>query len=262
MNDIDLSKWRLYTRLNTNSWWYIPKRAKHSQHKGDYHGNFVPQIPEQLIERYSKRGDLVLDTFCGSGTSLIECKIQGREGIGWDINADAIDLAQSRIDATDGPGSGVVQSQDCLCFGAVGKSRREVEKLYKGKVQLSFMHPPYHDIIEYNPGVKECLSQCSMDDFLAKMDRLADIISVLTKPKGYAILVIGDKYEKGEWVTLGFDCAEVFKKYFKLKAVVVKNMAGNERFRGSKANLWRYRHLRNGSFEFGHEYVFIFRKGS
>jgi DNA modification methylase len=47
---------------------------------------FIPQIPLNLIESYSMKGETVLDPFSGSGTTLVECKLTGRNGIGVDIN--------------------------------------------------------------------------------------------------------------------------------------------------------------------------------
>ena len=44
-----------------------------------------------------KENDIVLDPFCGSGTSMIECKLLNRKGIGIDVNVEALKLAQSRI---------------------------------------------------------------------------------------------------------------------------------------------------------------------
>ena len=38
-----------------------------------------------LLERYTKKGDRVLDPMCGSGTTLDVCKDMGREGVGFDL---------------------------------------------------------------------------------------------------------------------------------------------------------------------------------
>ena len=40
-----------------------------------YPCKFVPQIPKQIISKYSKEGDLILDPFCGSGTTLTEASL-------------------------------------------------------------------------------------------------------------------------------------------------------------------------------------------
>lgn len=51
-----------------------------------YTAKFIPQIPRFFIEKYSKKGDTILDPFVGSGTTLLEAKITGRNSFGVDIN--------------------------------------------------------------------------------------------------------------------------------------------------------------------------------
>src|SRR2546425_752128 len=68
VSDLDPARWREYTDITTDSLWLIPERDKSGAHLGDYHGNFVPQIPYQAMRRFTRQGDVVLDGFLGSGT--------------------------------------------------------------------------------------------------------------------------------------------------------------------------------------------------
>lgn len=81
-NDIDINQWKAYDEIITDSLWLIGSRDKSGAHTAELHGNFIPQIPHQAMLRYTKRGEIVLDTFLGNGTTLIECKRLGRNGIG------------------------------------------------------------------------------------------------------------------------------------------------------------------------------------
>ncbi|MCG3255677.1 MAG: site-specific DNA-methyltransferase, partial [Candidatus Heimdallarchaeota archaeon] len=83
--------------LEATTIWSFPNRGKWATHKGDYRGNFAPQIPRNVIERYSKQGDLVLDPMVGSGTTIIEAKLTGRNSIGIDINKKPLEIAKERI---------------------------------------------------------------------------------------------------------------------------------------------------------------------
>ncbi len=56
----------------------------HAYHS--YPAKFIPQLARRLIEEFSKPGDLVLDPFMGSGTTLVEAKLSGRPSAGVDIN--------------------------------------------------------------------------------------------------------------------------------------------------------------------------------
>ena len=57
----------------------------------------------RLIEFLTDPGDTVLDPFCGTGTTLVACKMSGRNGIGVDIEPKYVEIARRRIDATTGP---------------------------------------------------------------------------------------------------------------------------------------------------------------
>ena len=54
-------------------------------------------MARNIILRYSKQGDLILDQMCGSGTTLIEAKLLGRNAIGIDINEEAIMITRDRL---------------------------------------------------------------------------------------------------------------------------------------------------------------------
>lgn len=65
----------------------------HSIHP--YPAKFIPQIPSRIIEEFSNERHTVLDPFSGSGTTLLEAKIKGRNSIGFDINP--IGVLTSRV---------------------------------------------------------------------------------------------------------------------------------------------------------------------
>jgi site-specific DNA-methyltransferase (adenine-specific) len=60
---------------------------------------FPRELPRRCIKLFSFVGDTVLDPFMGSGTTLIECALNKRNGIGFDISQEYCDLAQKRLNA-------------------------------------------------------------------------------------------------------------------------------------------------------------------
>ena len=77
----------------------------------------------------------------------------------------------------------------------------------------------------------------------------------------FACLIIGDKYANSQHIPLGFECmARMNKLGFITKAIIIKDIQGNERAKGKTANLWRYRALAGGFYIFRHEYVMVFQK--
>lgn len=255
-------KWRNYSHLNTESLWIIPKRDNSGTHKGDYHGNFVPQVPRDLMQRFTEEGDWVLDVFAGSGTTLIEAKTLGRNALGFDVSEEARKITADRVSRTksDFQVNVSVEDRDAADVSSYSDLHE--------KFQLAIVHPPYMDIVKFseNPlcvanrvftgkGFSHDLSR-----FEELMSRVSLYLGDAIKPGGHIAVVIGDMYKDGEWINLGFKTWESFSSEFCLKATVIKNMEGNEKAKGIRKNLWRYRHLRNGTYEFKHEYIFIGKK--
>jgi len=94
INDINLNRWKEYDDLRTDSLWIIDKRDSTGVHTAGYWGNFIPQIPNQMLKRYTKKGDWVLDTFAGCGTTLIESQRLGRNGIGIELQENVAQKAR------------------------------------------------------------------------------------------------------------------------------------------------------------------------
>ena len=63
------------------------ERTKHVHRLHPYLGKFVPQLVEVFLRRHFRPGDLVLDPFAGSGTTLVEASVFGADSVGVDISA-------------------------------------------------------------------------------------------------------------------------------------------------------------------------------
>src|SRR5262249_24242990 len=82
----------LYATLDLDLSWSeaeLPERerTKHVHRLHPYHGKFIPQLVEVLIDRYLGPGDHVLDPFAGSGTTLVQALESGLDATGADIAA-------------------------------------------------------------------------------------------------------------------------------------------------------------------------------
>jgi hypothetical protein len=75
--------------MECTSVWSFPRRGKWATHKSDWRGNWSPEVVRNLIQRYSKEGDTLLDPMVGGGTTAIEAKILNRNLICSDINKEA-----------------------------------------------------------------------------------------------------------------------------------------------------------------------------
>lgn len=256
-NDLDMSKWKEYGDIKTDSLWIIEKRDKSGAHSGHYHGNFVPQIPKQLFSRYTKKGDWILDPFMGSGTSLIEAQRMGRNSIGIELQSEIAREAYDRIITENNINTTtkVIVSDSQIC-----NLNEVLQSVGINKVQFVIMHPPYWDIIKFSDKPND-LSNCkSIEDFLKSFGKVVDnTIDFLEKNRYFAI-VMGDKYANSQIVPLGFYCMNLMlEKGFILKATIIKNF-DETKGKSNKQGIWRYRALASDFYIFKHEYIFIFKK--
>lgn len=73
--------------------------ASHNFHS--FPAKFPPQLPHKFIKSLTASGDLVLDPMMGSGTTVLEAFLMGRQGIGFDIDPLALMLTKTKITPLD-----------------------------------------------------------------------------------------------------------------------------------------------------------------
>jgi DNA modification methylase len=197
--------------------WSFPERGSWATHRGDYRGNWAPQIPRALILKYTEPGDTVLDPMVGSGTTCIEAVLLGRNCIAVDINYNAVILTHHRLyylvkALREGRASGIL---NYVGNGAVSNAvnawyrvyhgdARNLDKIPNNSIDLVATHPPYFNIIRYGErGVEGDLSRAgSLEEYLAMMRQVAKEIYRVLKPGGVLGILVGDTRVKKHYVPI------------------------------------------------------------
>lgn len=232
--------------LETKTIWSFSQRGEWETHKGDYRGNWSPFVPRNIILRYSKVNDLVLDQFIGSGTTLIEAKLLNRRGIGCDINPRAVELSKKRIDNVTGDNS----------MSLVNGNAYDLNFIEDELVDLICTHPPYSDIIKYSKDIDGDLSLLNIDSFYESMESVSkEAYRVLKKGK-YCAVMMGDIRKNGYVIPLGFNIMNLFlNQGFILKEIIIK-----EQHNCSSTKKWEEISKQRNFLLISHEYLFIFKK--
>lgn len=88
-------------------WTFPPASARHVGHPAP----FPEELPRRLIELYTYHGDVVLDPFCGSGTTCVAARRAGRHFVGYELDPRYLELAKKRLGALEGADGGTGGSE-------------------------------------------------------------------------------------------------------------------------------------------------------
>ncbi len=234
-------------KLETNTVWCFPDRGDWATHDGNYRGNWSPYIPRNLILRYSKLNDLVLDQFAGGGTTLVEAKLLNRNIIGIDVNDIAIERCREKVDFEwENAGHVYIRKGDA----------RYLDFIKDESIDFICTHPPYANIIKYSEDITEDLSHCKIPQFLEEMKKVAsESCRVLKKDKFCAVLM-GDTRIKGHIQPMSFEVMKIFEAHgFKLKEIIIKGQ-----YNCKTTGYWRTNSAKYNFLLLTHEYLFVFRK--
>jgi DNA modification methylase len=183
---------RTWTRYSISVWSDIQKTPEELKLK--HPALFPAQLAKRVIECFlPPKGKLVLDPFCGLGSTVLAAHALGRLGIGLDINPDYIALAQKRLgDCEDG----------CLLLRADANDL--LDHVQPGSVDLVVTSPPYWDILtrrrsadrkavrNYGDRPRDLGRVSDYRDFLAALAQVFDKVKDALRPGAYCVVVVMD----------------------------------------------------------------------
>lgn len=233
--------------LETNTVWSFPDRGKWATHDAKYRGNWSPYIPRNIILRYSKEGDTILDQFVGGGTTLVEAKLTNRNAIGIDINPVAVELTKNKLNFDFESGSEIDVYQG---------DARNLTKIADESIDLICTHPPYADIIQYSEDIDGDLSHLKIKPFLFEIGKVADESFRVLKKDKYCAVLMGDTRKNGMVQPLAFETMRIFElSGFKIKEIIIK-----EQHNCKATGYWKTNSIKYNFLLLNHEYLFVLKK--
>ena len=243
-------------KTETTTLWSFPKRGKWATHRAAYRGNWAPQIARNIIERYSLPGDTVLDQMAGGGTTLVECKLTGRHGIGVDVNRDSLMLTMDALNFS-GTLEEPLEQVDIRLYQ--GDARR-LDKIESDSIDLIATHPPYANIIKYSgkdASQNGDLSKVrNIAEFVEQMRLVADECFRVLKPDHYCAILVGDTRRNKHHTPIAFRVMQAFLEAgFILKEDIIKAQWNTQ-----TEGLWSRLSRDKNFLLIMHEHLFVFRK--
>ncbi len=235
--------------LECSTVWSFPRRGNWATHKSDWRGNWSPEVVRNLILRYSKEKEHLLDCMIGGGTTAIEAKILNRHITCTDVNEEAIKRTQNSLE-----------------FEAEAKARqriklcdaRELDFIKDEEIDFILTHPPYSDIIKYSDGkIDNDLSNIhSIDSFADEMEKVAKELHRVLKKGKYCAILIGDTRRQKMYQPMAYKVMDKFlKQGFELKEDIIK-----QQHNCKATGFWVNKSKEYNFLLIMHEHLFVFAK--
>lgn len=239
-------KWQPeHFELERTSVWDFPNRGKWAGHNGSYPGNWSPYVPRNVILRYSRESDVVLDQFIGGGTTMVEAALLNRRGIGLDINTKALHVAQCHMSSVPHADRIQLLQADARNLTCIGDE----------SIDLICTHPPYANMIKYG-GDDRDLSGMRLETFLNSMTMVAQESLRVLRPGRMIALMMGDMRRAGRYIALADAVMHRFvDRGFQLENIVIKTQHNTRTTR-----LYWSAERQLPFLLLAHEYLFIFSK--
>lgn len=208
----------------------------------DYAGATPSWVIWQLLQRYTREGDVVVDPMCGSGTTLDVCEDTGRRGAGFDLAPSRPDIEQA--DARTLP-------------------------LADASADFFFVDPPYSTHINYSddPACIGKLDAAGEDGGRAYYEAMRRVIGEghrVLKDRRYMGLYVSDSFRKrksgagGVFMPIGFELFAIMRTLFRPVDIVCVVRHNQKLDRGN----WRKAAEEGNFFLRGFNYLFIMKKES
>ena len=262
LNQLDGKTWLKYSI----SIWDIAKTPE--EIKIGHPAMFPVELPKRLIEIYTMPGEIVLDPFMGSGSTLVAAKMLGRKGIGFDIVPEYVELTKKRL--SDVGAISKFLGEDIPEPEVYREDARNLLKYVKPEsIDLCITSPPYWIVLRMERTVdqkeprpysdlKEDLGNIEdYGEFLSELSKVFRNVYIVLKPGRRCIIVAGDIRLGSRLIPYHMDITRIMEQIgYVLEGIIIWDR--RREYNNLKPLGYPYVFVVNKV----HEYILIFRKNN
>lgn len=190
----------------------------------------------RLIRFFTKRGGVVLDPFAGVGSTLKACALEGRKGIGFELNPKYVDLTRERLQTEVRDLWACPLEQEIL----EGDARKLAQQLSENSVDFVATSPPYWNILHkedhkahqerklhdldtrYSDDGRDLGNIHNYSDFLRELSTILGECGRALRPKKFMAVIVSDFRDKSRFIMFHADLARALEAYqLELRGITV-----------------------------------------
>jgi DNA modification methylase len=215
--------------------WRFGYEGRDIRDKEIHPATFPISLSKKVIELFSHQGELVLDPFVGSGTTLVAAHDTNRNAIGFDLQEKYIKLCVNRIKQSElFSSSRQVAIQD--------DARNIAQYLPEESAKLIWTSPPYANLLnrkrknksrqdrdngqldkveQYSQDSRD-LGTMSIDDYTVAMGNIFESLLPVLRPKGHCVINVPDMWWENQRITIHVSLIqELRKRGYELRNIII-----------------------------------------
>ncbi len=215
--------------------WQFNYEARDIRDKNIHPATFPISLAKKVIELFTHEGELVLDPFVGSGTTLVASRDTNRNAVGFDLQEQYIDLCRQRLAQTSFLGK-VEQI-------AVQDDARYIQEYFEPEtISLIFTSPPYANLLnrerknksrrfrnneqlgkieQYSQDSRD-LGTMQLDKYTNAMGEIFEALLPLLRPKAHCVINVPDMWWENTRITIHVSLIEEMRKRgYELRNIII-----------------------------------------
>jgi DNA modification methylase len=214
--------------------WQFFYEGRDIRDKNLHPATFPVALARHVIKLLSHRGELVLDPFVGSGTTLLAAEDEDRNAVGFDLQPKYIELARSRLAAD--PAGATRRLAVCADAGSIAAS------LAPESVSLIFTSPPYANLLnrkrknksrrvrdnaqfgkveQYSQDARD-LGTMPLEAYAAATGEIFGRLLPVLRPKAHCVVNVPDMWWENQRITIHVALIEELRRRgYELRNVII-----------------------------------------
>jgi len=215
--------------------WQFYYESRDIRDKNIHPATFPISLCKKVIELFTHKGELVIDPFAGSGSTLVAANDLDRNAVGFDLQTQYINLCETRLKQTN-----LFSSTRQI---AVQDDARNISKyLDKETVSLIWTSPPYANLLnrerknksrrdrnneqlgkieQYSQDSRD-LGTMAIEDYTNAMGNIFESLLILLKPKAHCVINVPDMWWENQRITIHVSLIEELRKRgYELRNIII-----------------------------------------